>query len=289
MAWLQLKAYLPGKGIIDVLNAPPLSQAATLLDKKDDEWGNGVFKIGGAILLPFANRIRGKLNPGGKTITANVAGNMLTLPANWHGNKPGAEVHSIHGLMQRSKFQDIKRTSKADAISVSAVLHAGNFDGHWLSDTDVTVESTLKNNAVELEVTAKNVGKTPLPMGVGWHPYFVIPSGDRKQALLHIPSDTRAVMNNYDDTFTTGQRVPVRGTPVRLQRARRPRSRRSVSGRQLLGAGAPARWQHRLGNHRPEIALWTAAHDSVVRHSHPSGIRAASEELCRHRTAVQLS
>ena len=85
--------------------------------------------------------------------------------------------------MQRSQFQDIKRTRKPDAISVSAVLHAGNFDGHWLSDTDVTVESTLKNNAVELEVTAKNVGKTPLPMGVGWHPYFVIPSGDRKQAL----------------------------------------------------------------------------------------------------------
>lgn len=213
MAWLQIRAYVPGKGIINVLNAPPLGEAATLLDKKDDEWGNGVFKIGGAILLPYANRIRGKLSPDGKTITAIVAGRTLNLPANWHGNNPGAEVHSIHGLMQRAKFQDVKQTTEKDAAKVSAVLHAGNFGGHWVSDTDVTVESTLKNDSLELSVTAKNVGKEPMPMGIGWHPNFVIPSGNRKQALLLIPSETRAVMNNYDDTFTTGQRVTVRGTP----------------------------------------------------------------------------
>ena len=50
-------------------------------------------------------------------------------------------------------------------------------------------------------------------MGIGWHPYFLLPSGDRKQARLHLPSQTRAVMNNYDDSFVTGKRVPVKGTP----------------------------------------------------------------------------
>ena len=74
MAVLQIKAYLPGKGEIDVLNAPPLPEAEQLLDKGDDEFGNEIFKIGGAILLPFANRIRGELSPDGKTITATVAG-----------------------------------------------------------------------------------------------------------------------------------------------------------------------------------------------------------------------
>jgi len=213
MAWLQLKAYLPGRGEIDLLNAPSLAETGLLLGQQDDEFGNGVFKIGGAILLPYANRIRGKLNPDGKTIVANVGGKTLTLPANWHGNNPGAEKHAIHGLMLLSKFQDTQQKKSADASTLSAVLHAGNFGGHWVSDTDVRVESTLKNDTVELSVTAQNVGKEPLPMGIGWHPYFVIPSGDRKQARLHLPSETRAVMNNYDDTFTTGQRVPVKGTP----------------------------------------------------------------------------
>jgi galactose mutarotase-like enzyme len=213
MAVLQIKAYLPGKGEIDLLNSPPLTEAEQLLDNGDDEFGNQVFKIGGAILLPFANRIRGDVAPDGKTITATVAGRKVTLPANWSGNNPGAERHAIHGLMRRSKFQDVIVRNGAHDSAVTAAFHAGNFDGHWLSDTDVEVETTLSHDAFEMTVTAKNVGTRPLPMGIGWHPYFVLPSGDREQVRLHLPSEIRAVMNNYDDSFTTGQRVSVKGTP----------------------------------------------------------------------------
>ncbi len=212
MAVLQIKAYVPGKGEIDVLNAPPVSEAEQLLDKKDDEFGNEVFKIGGAILLPFANRIRGKLGPDGKTITATVAGQAVTLPANWSGNNPGAEKHAIHGLMRRSQFQDVVAKNGTEASTVFADLQAGNFDGHWPSDTEVNVQTTLSHDAFDMIVTARNVGHKPLPMGIGWHPYFVLPSGDRSQVRLHLPSETRAVMNNYDDSFITGKRVPVKGT-----------------------------------------------------------------------------
>jgi aldose 1-epimerase len=213
MAVLQIKAFLPGKGEINLLNSPPLPEAAQLLDKGDDQFGNQVFKIGGAILLPFANRIRGQLSPDGKTITATVAGKTVTLAANWSGNNPGAEKHAIHGLMLSSKFQNVAQQNGASESTVSATLHAGNFGGHWLSDTDVKVTTTLTNGAFEMTVTATNAGHAPLPMGIGWHPYFVLPSGDRKQARLHLPGEMRAVMNNYDDTFTTGKRVLVKNTP----------------------------------------------------------------------------
>lgn len=213
MAVLQIKAFLPGKGEIDLLNSPPLPQAEQLLDKQDDEFGNQIFKIGGAILLPFANRIRGKVSPDGKTIAATVDGKSVTLPANWSGNQPGAEKHAIHGLMRQSQFQNVEVRSGAHDSTVSATLNAGNFDGHWPSKTDVRVNVLLGHDEFEMTVTATNVGHEPLPMGIGWHPYFVIPSGDRQQVQLHLPSETRAVMNNYDDTFTTGQRAPVKGTP----------------------------------------------------------------------------
>jgi galactose mutarotase-like enzyme len=212
IAVLQITAYLPGRGEIDLLNSPPLPEAEQLLDKGDDEFGNQVFKSGGAILLPFANRIRGKVSSDGKTITATVAGHTLTLPVNWSGDEPGAERHAIHGLMRRSQFQDVVVRNGPQDSTVTAALHAGDFDGHWLSDTDVRVEITLSNGAFEMSVTAKNVGHEPLPMGIGWHPYFALPSGDRQQVRLHLPSDTRAVMNNDQDSFTTGQRVPVQGT-----------------------------------------------------------------------------
>jgi len=213
MAVLQIQAYLPGKGEIDLLNSPPLPEAAKLLNGRDDEFGNQVFKIGGAILLPYANRIRGKLSPDGKTISAVVAGQTVTLPANWGGNNPGAEKHSIHGLIRRSQFQNVHLQNGGDDSVVHAILHAGNFDGHWPSDTDVVVDSTLTHDSFELTFHAKNVGHEALPIGIGWHPYFVLPSGERQQVRLHLPSGTRAVMNNYDDTFTTGQRVSVKGTP----------------------------------------------------------------------------
>jgi aldose 1-epimerase len=213
MAVLQIKAFLPGKGEINLLNSPPLPKAGQLLDKVDDDFGNQVFKIGGAILLPFANRIRGKVSADGKTITATVAGKNVTLPANWSGTEPGAEKHAIHGLMLNSKFQNVAQQNGANESTASAMLHAGSFGGHWLSDTDVKVETMLNNSAFEMTVTATNVGHAPLPMGIGWHPYFVVPSGDRKQARLHLPSESRAIMNNYDDSFTTGKRVPVNNTP----------------------------------------------------------------------------
>ena len=209
---LQIKAYLPGKGEINVLNAPPLEEAGHLLDKGNDEFGNQVFKFGGAILLPFANRIRGDVAPDGKTVTAIVAGRKVVLPANWSGNKPGAERHAIHGLMQHSHFQDVITRNGAQDSAVTATLRAGNFDGHWLSDTDVEVQTVLSHDAFEMTVTAKNVGPRLLPMGIGWHPYFVLPGGDRQEVRLHLPSETRAVMNNYDDSFPTGRRVPVKGT-----------------------------------------------------------------------------
>ena len=213
MAVLQIKAYLPGKGEFDVLNAPPLPEAAQLLNKDDDEFGNEVFKIGGAILLPFANRIRGNLSADGKTITATVHERTITLPANWSGKNPGAEKHAIHGLMRRSKFEHVILRNGGQDSAVNATLHAGDFDGHWLSDTDVEVETTLSHDSFEMTVIARNVGSRVLPMGIGWHPYFVLPSGERQQARLHLPSETRAIMNNYDDTFTTGKRMAVKGTP----------------------------------------------------------------------------
>ncbi len=213
MAVLQIKAFLPGKGEIDVLNAPPLPEAEQLLNKQDDEWGNEIFKIGGAILLPYANRIRGTLSPDGKTITAVVAGKTVTLPANWSGKNPGAEKHSIHGLMRYSRFEHAILRNGSQESAVMATLHAGDFDGHWLSDTDVEVETVLSHDAFDMSVTAKNVGTNLLPMGIGWHPYFLLPSGDREQVRLHIPSELRAITTNYDDSFTTGRRVSVKGTP----------------------------------------------------------------------------
>jgi len=213
MNLLELKAYLPGSGEVNVIGATSLPDAKNLLEEDNDAFGNKSFYIGGAILVPFPNRIRGTLSPDGKTLVTQIGGKQITLPANWHGKNPGAQVHAMHGLIFASQFGDVKHADGAAASSVSALLHAGDFNGHWPSKTDVSVHMTLSNEIMDIAVTTKNVGHDPLPMAIGFHPYFDFPSGDRTQGRLVIPGDERAPATNYDDVFPTGEIVPVKSTP----------------------------------------------------------------------------
>lgn len=212
MNLLQLKAYLPGKGDIQVLTTMDLPEAKKYLEQDNDEFGTNAFRIGAGMLLPYPNRIRGKLSPDGKTIITTIAGHRLSLPANFKGKSPGAEVHAIHGLIYNAQFQDVKQHDGAMESTVSGLLHGGNFGGHWLSDTDVNIGMTLKNSSMDVFIIAKNVGTEEDPIGITWHPYYEFPSGDRKQARLHLPADTRVVVNNYDDVFPTGKLVPTKGS-----------------------------------------------------------------------------
>ena len=213
MNLVQVKAYLPGKGDIQVLTTMDLPAAKTFLETSNDEFGNNAFKIGAAMLVPYPNRIRGKLSPDGKTITAIVDGHRLSLPANSHGPEAGAEPHAMHGLILTSKFQDVKEHNGLQESTVFAMLHAGDFGGHWLSSTNVNIGMTLKDQSLDVYIIAKNVGDVEDPMALGFHPYFQIPSGDRKQVRLHLPADMRAIVNNYDDVFPTGRIVSLTGTP----------------------------------------------------------------------------
>ncbi|MCU1312861.1 MAG: Galactose mutarotase related enzyme [Acidobacteriaceae bacterium] len=213
MNLFQITADIPGRGKTDVFFAPSLDEAKSKLNGSDaDKFGNASFSFGGAFLVPYPNRIRGKLSDDKQSITTTWQGKKLTLPANFSGKKPGAELHSIHGLINDVKVEDVKVTATPDGQTVTGIIHAGDFGGRWPSKTDLTFSIELSGKDVTTTITAKNVGDVPEPMSIGWHPYFAIPSGDRTQVRLHIPAAQLAVVNNYDDVFPTGKLKPVKGT-----------------------------------------------------------------------------
>jgi aldose 1-epimerase len=214
MNLFQITANLPGKGEVHVLASPSLEEAAQQLNGgADDVHGVKSFAFGGAFLVPYPNRIRGKLSSDGKTVTTQWKDNPLTLPAVWKGKaNPHAELHAIHGLILDRKTDSLKLETTADGQTIIGVIHAGDFGGYWPSKTDLTIRISLTGTAVESTITAKNVGDEEEPVSVGWHPYFAIPSGDRAQARLHIPAAKLAEVNNYDDVFPTGKLLPVTGT-----------------------------------------------------------------------------
>src|SRR5580704_9934192 len=131
----QITANIPGKGEVDVFASPSLADAAAKLNGgPDDQNGNASFSFGGAFLVPYPNRIIGKLSADGKTVTTEWHGKTITLPANWHdGNDPTKDKNAMHGLIEKSQAEDVQTQTTADGQTLTGVIHAGDFGGHWLS------------------------------------------------------------------------------------------------------------------------------------------------------------
>jgi aldose 1-epimerase len=213
----QIIANFPGKGSVDVLASPDLATSAKMLDQQDTENGDLGYRLGSAFLVPYPNRIRGKLSADGKTLTTSWQGHTITLPANNIGKNAGAERHAMHGLILKAKTDNVSVKKTAGGEEVTGVIHAGDFGGHWLSKTDLDFTISLTADAVDATIVAHNVGGEAEPMAIGWHPYFAFPSGDRTQARLRIPGSQMAEVDNYDNVFPTGKLKPVDGTRYDLR------------------------------------------------------------------------
>jgi galactose mutarotase-like enzyme len=204
----KIRGYIPGKGTVDLIRSDGLDDA----EKKMLADPNEAFLNGGAILAPFANRIRGTLSEDAQSLEVKTPqGQKIELLPNWKGKGENSERVAIHGLIFDRKFITASSVT-SDEASLSGVLENENFNNHWPSLSNIAVTATLQKNSFTLTVLAKNVGTEPLPMGIGWHPYFTIPSGERWQARLRIPASERVSVNNYNDEFPTGRIVPTQGT-----------------------------------------------------------------------------
>src|ERR1019366_4253077 len=174
---------IPGRGEVQLLESPTVAEAADLLTGTGrDKFGVLSTSFGGAFFVPYGSRIFGKLSADGQSVTTQWQGHTLTLPANFQGKI------SSTGLIREMQVGDLHTQQRPDGKIQTGVIHAGNFGGHWISDTDIHFKITLSGDAVEASVTATNVGNEAEPMGLGWHPYAAIRSGDRSQARLHLPA-----------------------------------------------------------------------------------------------------
>ena len=220
MNMFQVTAYLPGKGEVPLLASPSLADAAMILNGgPEDMHGNKSYSFGGAFLFPFANRILGPVtedrNTGIHYLTARWHGRTVRMVANTHGKQPGADWQAMHGDMLASKATSLVVKSDPDGSQATAEYDLpadGGANGDWFSSNHVKVNISLSVNSVTATVTATNTGKESEPVGIGWHPYFQLPSGNRANARLHIPATMRAEVNNYDDVEPTGKLTPLMGT-----------------------------------------------------------------------------
>ena len=233
MELIQITANFPGKGNVNVLASPDLATAKQMLDEKDTPNGDLGYRLGSAFLVPYPNRIRGKLSADGKTLTTSWEGHTITLPANNIGKNADAERHAMHGLILKAKTDDVHVKDIPGGQEVTGVIHAGDFGGHWLSKTDLDMTITLTADAVDASIVAHNVGSEAEPIAIGWHPYFALPSGDRTQVRIHIPATNYAGRRQLRQRISHGADQACRWDAVRSARSGRRGARAQLLRRQL--------------------------------------------------------
>ena len=208
MMLLQARLRLGSGEVVEALHAPPAVDAARELDGGPEDFaGDRSFAFGGAILAPYANRITGRDVPGAREIETRIEGRPVRLPRNWGGKAPGAAQYAMHGLILDTQVA----YDHPAPDRVSGRLAAGDFGGRWPGEAEMSFEYRLAGGALELMVGVRNVGREPLPFGLGWHPYFALPSRRREQARLHLPAASRTEVNNYDEVLPTGRLLPTAG------------------------------------------------------------------------------
>jgi aldose 1-epimerase len=208
MMLLQARLRLASGEVVDALHAPPTAAAAQALSGGPDDFnGNAAFSFGDALLAPFANRITGRPLADRREIEVSLRGQSVRLPRNWGGREPGAVQYAMHGLILDSHVA----WAQPSADCVTGRLEAGDFGVGWPSRCTLSFEWRLMGGGLRLRVQASNVGDEPLPIGLGSHPYFALPSGDRRQARLRLDAEQRTEVNNYDEVLPTGRLLPTRG------------------------------------------------------------------------------
>ena len=143
----QITAYLPGRGEAPLLTSPSIDAAAKIMNGgPDDAQGNKSFSMGGALLVPFANRLLGPVTVDKKTgnhvVTVKWRGRSVPLIANWHGKQPGAPWCAMHGQMMAANSDNVSIKSGSDSAAAIADYRLPA-NGHWFSDNDVTVTMAL--------------------------------------------------------------------------------------------------------------------------------------------------
>jgi galactose mutarotase-like enzyme len=203
---LQISAYIPGKGKVNLLASPTVENAAQAMTGiGEDAGGQASEAMGGAFELPWAGRIASNATP--TSATATWQGHALSLPSK---EKQG-------GLMLTEAANSVSTAAVLDGGEARAVFHARDFAGQWPSQTDVNVNVLLGNQWIELTVVARNAGDAPEPIGIGWHPRFAIAGGNRAQVRLRVPAAMREEMHP-DGQTATGRLIPVVGTEYNFDR-----------------------------------------------------------------------
>ena len=154
-------------------------------------------------LAPWANRLDGD--------AYWVNGQRYTLKPELANFRRDPHRKPIHGLLNYSPHWTLLAAA-ADGRSAyaTALLEFGKHPElmtQFPFAHTITMTHRLSGGVLEVETALHNQAKEPLPVAIGYHPYFQLHDTGRDQWKVHLAARQRLVLNN--DLIPTGDRGPV--------------------------------------------------------------------------------
>jgi aldose 1-epimerase len=131
----------------------------------------------------------------------------------WEGKtyslEPGdGRGNAIHGFVHTRPWRVVEET----ATRVVGQFHARRDDpslaDRWPADFRITATYVLDVKSLKMHYLLENPGDTPLPCGLGTHPYFRLPlgGGDPGACVVRLPVSERWELA---DMLPTGRKLPL--------------------------------------------------------------------------------
>lgn len=157
---------------------------------------------GNPLLAPWANRLMPSSFPANGRIyeLREAVGNL---------RKDGNGL-PIHGLLAFSGVWEVMHTDAfEDRAEVSCRLEFWRYPdlmAQWPFAHSLFMTYRLQGGALEVETVIENYALEPMPIAIGYHPYFQLPSVPRDDWHATVPARQVAVLN---DKYTpTGEKKP---------------------------------------------------------------------------------
>jgi aldose 1-epimerase len=116
----------------------------------------------------------------------------------------------IHGLLSTAPWEVIKVDSDRNSAWYTARLEFWRYPdwmAQWPFAHEYEMTYRLRGGELEVQLAIRNLSTEPMPVAVGFHPYFQIPGVPRDQYAAHIPARSRVMADQR--LIPTGEYRPM--------------------------------------------------------------------------------